>query len=313
MEVAITGASGLIGSALAASLREDGHRVRRLVRSPSDEPDTIDWRPDEGSIDAGSLEGLDALVHLAGVGVGERRWSPEQKRAIRDSRIKGTTLLAETLARLDHPPKVFVSASGTHAYGDAGDTPVTEKSPPGGGFLAELVRDWEGATEPAADAGVRTVYLRSGVVLSGRGGALPRLVRLFRWGLGGRMGSGRQWMSWIALADEVAAIRFLIEDDQLSGPVNLTSPQPTTNAAFTRTLGRLLHRPTFLAVPRFGPRLVLGREMADEILFMSQRVEPAALKAAGFRFQHPELEGALRAALEGTDDTSTDDSDDEAA
>jgi len=298
MEVAITGASGLLGGALAESLRHDGHGVRRLVRSPSDEPDTIAWRPDEGSIDARSLEGIDAVVHLAGVSVGERRWSPDQKQAIRDSRIKGTTLLAETLARLERPPKVFLSASGTHFYGDTGDTPMTETSPTGGGFLAELVRDWEAATGPAADAGIRTVCFRSGVVLTRRGGSLPRLLTVFRWGLGGRMGSGRQWMSWISLADEIAALRFLIDDDTLSGPVNLVSPQPVTNAAFTRVLARIVHRPSFLVVPRFGPRLVLGRELADEILFMSQRVEPAALKGAGFHFRHPDLDGALRAALD---------------
>jgi uncharacterized protein len=297
MEVAISGASGLIGRALTTSLRRDGHGVRRLVRSPSDEPDTVDWRPDEGSIDAGSLEGLDALVHLAGVGVGDRRWSPEHKRAVRDSRIRGTTLLAETLARLERPPRVFVSASGTHYYGDTGDVPATEKSPPGGGFLADLVRDWEAATQPAAEAGVRTVCTRSGVVVSTQGGAFPRLLTLCRWGLGGRLGSGRQWMSWIAIADEVAALRLLVENEELSGPVNLTSPQPVTNADLARTMGRVLRRPTFLAVPRFGPRLVLGREMADEMLFMSQRVEPEALRSAGFRFRHPDLEGALRAAL----------------
>lgn len=324
MQVAITGSSGLIGRALIRSLRDDGHVVVRVVRPDSATSPggtdgaggaggagagvTVRWDPLRGEIDAAGLEGIDAVVHLAGAGVGDRRWSAARKRVIRESRVEGTTLLAETLARLDRPPSVLVSASGVHYYGDRGDEVLTEASSPGHGFLAEVVRGWEQATAPAAEAGIRTVLARNGVVLSAHGGALPRLLTLFRLGLGGRMGSGRQWFSWISLADEVAAIRFLLDGggggggggsgtDPVSGPVNLTSPQPVTNQQLTKALGQALHRPTVLAVPRFGPRLVLGREMADEMLFMSQRVHPEALQTAGYRHHHPDIDTALAAVL----------------
>jgi uncharacterized protein (TIGR01777 family) len=309
MLVAITGSSGLIGRALSRSLRDDGHTVIPVLRpgsgagSGSGTPaaTTVRWDPLAGEIDAAGLEGVDAVVHLAGAGVGDRRWSAARKREIRESRTRGTRLLAETLARLDRPPSVLVSASGVHFYGDRGDEVLTEASSPGGGFLGEeVVRPWEQATAPASEAGVRTVLARSGVVLSTHGGALPKLLRLFRLGLGGRMGSGRQWASWITLPDQVGALRFLLEggrDGAVAGPVNLTSPQPVTNRQLTEALGKALRRPTLFPVPRFGPRLVLGREMADEMLFMSQRVHPEVLVTAGYRFHHPDIDTALHAVL----------------
>jgi uncharacterized protein (TIGR01777 family) len=312
MLVAITGSSGLIGRALTRSLQDDGHTVRRVLRpgsgpsSPAPSPGAgsegpVRWDPLKGEIDAAGLEGVDAVVHLAGAGVGDRRWSAARKREIRESRTRGTRLLAETLARLDRPPSVLVSASGVHFYGDRGDEVLTEASSPGGGFLGEeVVRPWEQATAPASEAGIRTVLARSGVVMSAHGGALPKLLRLFRLGLGGRMGSGRQWMSWITLADHVGAIRFLLEggrSGRVAGPVNLTSPQPVTNRQLTAALGRALHRPILVPVPRFGPRLVVGRQMADEMLFMSQRVHPEVLQAAGYDFRHPDIDTALHAVL----------------
>jgi uncharacterized protein len=316
MQVAITGSSGLIGQALTRSLLADGHTVVRLVRHDSVRPTpggpsepslrSLRWDPERGEIDAAGLEGVDAVVHLAGAGVGDRRWSAARKRVISESRTKGTTLLAETLARLDRPPAVLVSASGVHHYGDRGDEILTETSGPGHGFLAEeVVRPWEQATTPAAEAGIRTIVARNGIVLDAHGGALPKLLILFRLGLGGRMGSGHQWFSWISLADEVGAIRFLLEDDggtTVSGPVNLVGPNPVTNRQLTKALGRALHRPTLLPIPRFGPRLVLGRQMADEMLFMSQRVVPEVLQTAGYTFNHPDIDTALHAVLHETGD-----------
>jgi uncharacterized protein len=298
MRVAISGASGLIGTALSRSLQDDGHEVRRLVRTDSEDPAAIRWDPRSGSIDAAALDGVDAVVHLAGAGIGDKRWTAARKRLIRESRTKGTDLLARTLAGLDRPPKVLVSASGVHAYGDGGDEVLTETSPRGEGFLAGVVEAWEQATEPAGAAGIRTAFARSGLVLSRRGGGLVPMLRLFRLGLGGRLGSGRQWMSWISLTDEVGALRFLLDEDGVSGPVNLTSPNPVTNRDFTAALGRALHRPTLLPVPRLGPRLVLG-ELADELLFCSLRVKPTVLAAAGYRYRHPELDGALQAVVAG--------------
>jgi uncharacterized protein (TIGR01777 family) len=302
MEVAMTGASGLIGSALTRSLRDDGHTVRRLVRpgsSAADDPGptAIRWDPDAGTIDGDRLDGIDAVVHLAGVGIGDKRWSPARKRQIRESRTRGTDLLARTLAGLARPPAVLVSASAVGYYGDRGDEELTEASPPGDDFLADLVQAWEAAAQPAVHAGIRTVFLRSGVVLSGDGGMLPKLVRLFRFFVGGRLGSGRQWLSWVSIDDEVGAIRFLIERDDLSGPVNATTPGPITNGEFTKALGAALRRPTVVPVPAFGPRLVLGREMADEMLFVSQRVLPGVLADAGYAFVYPDVAGALRGVL----------------
>jgi uncharacterized protein (TIGR01777 family) len=301
VEVAITGASGLIGSALARSLRGDGHTVRPIVRPTSSDPESgehaIRWDPAAGTIESDALEGIDAVVHLAGAGIGDKRWSPERKREIRESRVRGTDLLARTLAGLSRPPAVFVSGSAVGYYGDRGDEELTEQSAPGADFLAEVVQAWEAAAQPAVDAGIRTVFLRNGVVLAADGGMLPRLVTLFRFFVGGRLASGRQWMSWVSIDDEVGVIRFLFERADLAGPVNVTGPSPATNAQFTEALGAALHRPTVVPVPAFGPRLVLGREMADELLFVSQRAVPAALTAAGYEFAHPEVATALQAML----------------
>jgi uncharacterized protein len=297
MEVAITGASGLVGTALARSLRRDGHTVRPVVRRPSTDAGAIHWDPAAGTIDGDALDGVDAVVHLAGAGIGDKRWTPERKREIRESRITGTGLLTRTLADLPHPPAVLVSASAVGYYGERGDEELTESSAPGDTFISELVEAWEGAARPAVDAGIRTVFTRSGMVLSTEGGALPRMVPLFRFFVGGRIGSGRQWWSWVSIDDEVGAIRFAIDRSDVAGPANLTAPQPVTNAQFTAALGSVMDRPTVLSIPAFGPRLVLGRELADELLFTSQRVLPAVLTAAGYPFAHPDLHTALRALL----------------
>lgn len=296
MHIAITGSSGLIGSALIRSLESDGHQVLRVVRSGGG-PGTTTWDIDGGRIDPSAFAGLDGVVHLAGEGIAEKRWTDEQKRRIHDSRTKGTALLCEALASLGDKPPVLVSGSGIDAYGDRGDEPLTERSPLGPpGFLTDLVRDWEAATGLAAEAGIRVATIRTGVVLDRDGGALPRMVSIAKLGALGKLGAGRQWMSWISLADHVRAVRFLLEHE-VSGPVNLTSPGPVTNAEFTKALGRVLHRPTFLPVPRFGPKLLLGTELATTLLYESKRVLPEVLQAHGFEFQHEELEPALRAIL----------------
>jgi uncharacterized protein (TIGR01777 family) len=297
VRVAVTGSTGLIGTALVRSLRADGHDVQRVVRESSSEPGAVQWDIAAETIDAPALEGVDAVVHLAGAGIGERRWTPDRKREILESRRNGTDLLARTIARLQTKPAVMLSASGINVYGDRGDEVLVEHSHRGEGFLADVVEAWENAAAPAVTAGIRTAFLRSGMVLAHPGGALDRLVALFGRGLGGRLGSGRQWWSWITLDDEVRAIRWLLEHE-VAGPVNLTAPNPVNNADFTRTLAHVLHRPALLPVPRFGPAVVVGRELADELLFASLRVVPAVLVEHGFRFAHPSLEEALRAVLE---------------
>ncbi len=301
MDVAITGSNGLIGRALAKSLLADGHRVIPVVRPSSRSPSsteegTITWDPATGLIDAGGFEGLDAVVHLAGEGIGEKRWTDDQKRIIRESRTVGTGLLAEALAACTNPPAVLVSGSAIGFYGDRGNEVLTESSTPGTGFLAEICEEWEAAAQPAVDAGIRVAFARTGIVLSKDGGALPQLLPLFKLFLGGKMGSGSQWMSWISIDGEVAALRWLL-DHEISGPVNLVSPNPVTNAELSSTLGDVLHRPSFLPVPAFGPRLLKGRELADQLLFASQRVEPTALTTSGFPFRHTHLAEALRAIL----------------
>lgn len=301
MDIAVTGSSGLIGTALVERLRGSGHRVIRVVRgrggSDASDADTVTWDPMEGSIDAAGFEGLDAVVHLAGETIGAGRWNDEKKRRILESRARGTTLLAQTLAQLDAPPSALLSASGAHFYARNGEDEVTEASPAGSGFLADVVVAWEDSTKAAAAAGIRTVTMRSGVVLTDKGGALAKQLPLFRFGLGGRLGSGKQHLSWISLPDEVGAIVHLLTAD-LDGPVNTTAPEPVTNAEFTKTLGRVLGRPTALPVPPFGPRLLLGREMADELLFTSIRALPTKLLGSGYEFGHPTLEVALRAVLD---------------
>jgi len=293
MEVLVSGASGLIGTALIEGLEARGHAVRRLVRHSPQSPGDVRWDPKRGSIDAAALDGVDAAVHLSGAGIGDHRWTPAYRLEIRDSRVASTALLARTLAGLSRPPRVLLSGSAVGIYGDRGDEELTEASSVGTGFLAEVCQEWEAATAPAADAGVRVAHLRSGVVLSTRGGALKKQLPLFKAFLGGRFGKGAQWQSWISVVDEVGAICHLLDVD-VHGPVNLTAPEPVTNASFARTLGTVLHRPAFLPIPRFGPALVLGKELATTLLFESQRVLPAALTGSGYRFEQPMLEGALR-------------------
>jgi uncharacterized protein (TIGR01777 family) len=301
MRIAITGSSGLIGGALARSLEADGHEVLRVVRAggtPAPAAAHLEWDIERGEIDTEGLEGLDGVVHLAGEGIGDRRWTDEQKRRILESRTKGTTLLATALASLDDKPPVLVSGAAVGVYGDRGDEQLTEASLPGTGFLAEVVVAWEAAAQPAEAAGIRVPRIRTGIVLDAQGGALPRLARLCRFGILGKLGTGRQWMSWISLADEVAAIRFLLDRDcTLGGPVNLTTAAPVTNEVFTKALGRVLHRPTFLPVPSFGPKLLLGSELADALLYDGQRALPEALLEAGFEFRHTDLESTLRELL----------------
>ncbi len=296
MRVAITGASGLIGSALRTSLESDGHQVLNVGRSASG-PGTTSWDIDAGKIDAEAFEGLDAVVHLAGEGIAEKRWSDEQKQRIRDSRVDGTTLLSTTLAGLTDKPTVLVSGSGIDAYGDRGDDVLTEASARGSSFLANVVRDWETATEPAEAAGIRVAHIRTSIVLDEDGGALPRMLGLAKFGLLGKIGSGKQWWSWITLVDQVRAIRHLIDND-VSGPVNLCSPNPVTNAEFTKTLGKVVHRPTFLPVPAFGPKLLLGSELAETLLLESKRATPAKLLASGFTFEHSGLHEALTSVID---------------
>lgn len=296
MHIAITGSTGLIGTALRASLEADGHDVLRVVRSPG-APGTTQWDIDRGHIDAAAFEDLDGVVHLAGEGIAEKRWTAEQKRRVRESRTKGTGLLAGALASLQHKPPVLVSGSGVDFYGHRGDEQLTERSGRGApGFLTDLCVDWEAATAPASAAGIRVATIRTTMVLDRDGGALPRMVRIAKLGVLGRIGSGRQWMSWIALADHVRAIRFLLERD-VAGPVNLSSPGPVTNAVFTKALGRVLHRPTFMPVPSFGPKLLLGSELAETLLFESKRAVPEVLLEHGFEFEHDEVETALEAIL----------------
>lgn len=297
MDIAVTGASGLIGTRLTDHLVANGHRVVPLVRTaPAAGTDAIQWDPVAGTIDAASLEGFDAVVHLAGEGIANKRWSAEQKRRILDSRVDGTTLLSTTLAGLNRPPAALLSGSAIGFYGDQGDTELTEDSPAGDIFLSEVCEAWEAASAPASEAGIRVAHLRTGIVLDPTGGALGKTLGLFRLGLGGRLGSGRQWWSWIGIDDEVGAIAFLLDHD-ISGPVNLTAPNPATNAEYTKVLGRVLGRPTLLPVPSFGPKLVLGSELAEQLLFTSARVLPQVLADAGYEFVSPDLEGALRKVL----------------
>ena len=296
MKVVVTGSSGLIGGELAAELTRQGHQVTRLVRRRPEGGEAA-WDPAAGTIEAEKLEGHDAVVHLAGVGIGDHRWTDDHKRAVMDSRVQGTDLLARTLAGLSQPPKVLASGSAVGFYGYESELPVTEASPRGPGFLADVVTAWEEATGPAADAGIRVVLVRSGVVLTAKGGALKKQLLPFKLGLGGRLGTGRQWLSWISLDDEVAAIIHLLGADGVQGPVNVTSPEPVTNAEFTATLARVLKRPAILPVPTPALHVLFGEEMTKEMLLGGQRVLPAALELSGFSFAHPELEDALRHTL----------------
>jgi uncharacterized protein (TIGR01777 family) len=297
VDVLLTGSHGLIGTALIPRLRARGDRVMRLVRGTPEGADDVAWDPPAGTIDAGALESVDAVVHLAGAGIGDKKWTPERKQLVLDSRTQPTGLLCRTLVALDEKPRVLVSASAIGYYGNRGDEVLTEDSGPGDDFGARICREWEEATAPAAEAGIRVVRTRSGLVLAANGGLLKRLLLPFKLGVGGRLGSGAQYMSWIAIEDELRGILHAIDTDTLAGPVNLTAPNPVTNTEFTSTLGAVVHRPTVLPTPLPALKLVYGGELVDTLLG-SQRVSSTKLRDSGFEFAQPELESALRAILD---------------
>ncbi len=298
MDICLTGSHGMIGSALIPRLRADGHRVLRLVRGAPEGADDVRWDPDAGTIDAAGLEGVDAFVHLAGAGIGDKKWTPERKQLVLESRTRGTGLLARTLAALERKPSVLVSASAIGYYGNRGDEVLTEDATPGNDFGAQVCVAWEDGTAPAAEAGIRVVRMRTGLVLAKQGGLLQRVLLPFRLAIGGRLGSGKQYMSWIALEDDISAIVHLLNTASLSGAVNLTAPNPVTNSEFTASLGHAVHRPTILPTPMFGLKIVYGGELVDTLLG-SQRVSSAKLQESGFEFAHPELDGALESILHG--------------
>ena len=296
MKILMSGSHGLVGAALIKSLEPEGHEIFRLVRHAPNSRSEIEWSPDRYSIALARLEGFDAVVHLAGESIAEGRWSDEKKKRIRESRVKGTKLLGDALANLSNPPRTLVSASAIGYYGNRGNEVLTEGSAPGDGFLPEVCVEWEKATALATEKGIRVVNTRFGVILDTHGGALAKMLPPFRMGIGGRIGSGKQWMSWIALDDVIGAIKFALSNDALHGPVNFVAPNPVTNSEFTKTLGKALSRPTLFPIPAFGIRLVFG-EMADALLLSSQRVAPASLIKAGYQFQYPGLKEALRHSL----------------
>ena len=299
VNILVSGSTGLVGSALCPALRQAGHRVTRLVRTrPASATGDAWWNPEAGQIDPPGPDGFDAVVHLAGEGIAAGRWTAGQKARIRDSRVQGTGLIANAIARASRPPRVLVSASAIGYYGDRGETVLTEEAAPGQGFLPEVCRAWEDATSAALTRGVRVVRLRIGVVLSPKGGALAKMLPPFRLGFGGRLGTGKQYMSWISLEDLVGVIRAALQNDTLTGPVNAVSPLPVTNSAFTAALAATLHRPALFPMPAFAARLAFG-EMADALLLASARVEPARLLAAGHIFRHPALPQALLELLPG--------------
>lgn len=297
MKIAVTGASGLVGRTLIPMLQTQGVDVVRLVRSmPGGDKDAIYWQPNRGEIDAEKLDGVDAVVHLAGEGIAEGRWTQAKMARIRGSRVQGTKLIAETIANLKSPPSVLVCASAIGYYGERGNEAVTEDSDPGTGFLPEVCKEWEASADPAREKGIRVVHLRLGVVLSPAGGALAKMLLPFRMGLGGVIGSGDQYMSWISLDDVIGAIRFAIEHEELAGPVNAVAPAAVTNREFTKILGKVLRRPTVFPVPAFVARLAFG-QMGEDLLLASTRVEPRRLVEAGYEFRHRDLESALRELL----------------
>lgn len=292
--IAITGASGFIASVLIPMLTTDGHTVIPVSRGAAAEG--IQWDPERGALDPAALEGIDAIVHLAGAGIADRRWTTARKRVLRESRTGPTALLARAIASLRRPPSVMLSMSAVGIYGDAGDAILTEGSSTGTDFLSQLGREWEAAADPARAAGIRVVHPRMGIVLSPDGGALAKMLLPFRLGVGGRLGTGRQWMSWIAIDDALAGLRHCLADDRVSGPVNLTAPQAVTNAEFTEALATVLRRPSLFPVPAIALRALFG-EMADATLLASQRAVPERLEAAGFHFRYPDLALALRHVL----------------
>ncbi len=295
--VAVSGSHGLVGSRVCRHLSSDGYRIMRLVRGPQPgDEDAVYWSPGAYEFDAERLEGVHAVIHLAGENIANGRWTEAKRRAIRDSRVKGTQLLCEGIAGLERKPDTLICASAIGYYGTRGDQVLTEESAAGAGFLAEVTQEWESAAEPAREAGIRVVTLRLGVVLAREGGMLDRMLTPFRLGLGGVVGSGEQYMSWIALTDLVAIIDHALRDDELSGPVNAVAPNPVTNTEFVKTLGRVLHRPTIFRLPAWLLRTALG-EMAEELLLPSVRAVPHRLEQSDFEFLYPRLEGALRAEL----------------
>jgi uncharacterized protein (TIGR01777 family) len=291
MKVAITGSNGLVGSHLIPVLKSMGAQITRLVRSKP-KAGEVEWHPNQDEVNPRSLEGFDTIINLAGENIAGGRWTDDQKRKIRDSRINGTHLLSEAIAKLSPKPRVFICASATGIYGDRDDETLDEQSESGGGFLAGVCREWEKACEPASKAGVRVVNLRLGPILAREGGMLAKLLTPFKMGMGGKVGSGRQYISWIAIDDAIQAIKLAIEDASIQGALNIVSPNPVTNEEFTKTLGHVLNRPTALAMPAFAARLAFG-EMADEMLLASQKVLPKKLLKAGFHFQFPDLAAAL--------------------
>jgi len=296
MKVLISGSHGLVGQALIESLTNDGHEIHRLVRRRAVGSSEIEWHPNQGQIDAEHLERFDAVVHLAGESIASGRWSAEKKQKIRDSRVEGTRLLSRSLQQLSQPPASFVCASAIGYYGNRGDQVLTEESSPGNDFLSQVCVEWEEATQPAIEKGIRTVNARFGIILDKEGGALAKMLPPFRMGVGGRIGDGKQWMSWIALDDVIGGLRLAMTNQTLLGAVNFVAPHPVTNAEFTRALGRVLSRPTLFPIPAFGVRLVFG-EMADSLLLASQRVEPARLKDLDYEFKHSEIGPTLSHVL----------------
>jgi len=292
MKIAIAGASGLVGSAFIADVEEEGAEITRMVRD-SPKAGEIEWHPNQDAIEPNKLEGFDAIINLAGENVAEGRWTDEKKRKIHDSRVHGTHLISEAIARLKAKPQVFLCASATGIYGDRPDETLDEHSESGGGFLAGVCREWEKATEPASQAGVRVVNLRLGPVLAPHGGMMEKMLTPFKMGLGGKIGSGKQYISWVSIDDVVAAMKLALRDESIRGPLNVVSPNPVTNEQFTKALGDVLSRPTVMAMPAFAARLAFG-EMADEMLLTSQKVLPKRLQDAGFKFECPSLENALR-------------------
>ena len=297
--ILISGSHGLVGKALSKALATEGHDIYSLVRYAPHTEKEIEWSPDRYSIAISRIEGFDAVYHLAGESIASGRWNEEKKRKIRESRTKGTKLLSDALANLSQPPKTLISASAIGYYGDRGDELLTEASPPGKDFLADVCVEWEKATEHARAKGVRVVNTRFGIILAKEGGALAKMLTPFRMGIGGRIGAGKQWMSWIALDDVIGALQFVLSNETLNSPVNFVAPNPVTNAEFTKTLGNVLSRPTLFPIPEFGVRLAFG-EMADALLLSSQRVEPSSLKQSGYEFRYAKLESALRAILNGS-------------